>query len=137
MTLNWLSVRDTDPRGALDLGTLKGQITILDFWASWCPPCKREIPELAELARKYRDRGVKVIGVNREPQDLKAAQAALAAADPDFISVLDHRGFGERVGLMSLPTTLVVDAAGVVRHIHMGYTSPSTFEKDLKGLLGD
>jgi cytochrome c biogenesis protein CcmG/thiol:disulfide interchange protein DsbE len=135
MTLNWLTVRDGDPAGSLELSSLKGHVTILDFWASWCPPCRREMPELAELARRYRDRGVRVIGVNREPHDLAAAKAALKAADPDFVSVLDNKGLGERIGLMSLPTTLVVDPQGVVRHIHMGYTSPSTFESDLDGLL--
>jgi cytochrome c biogenesis protein CcmG/thiol:disulfide interchange protein DsbE len=135
--MKWLSPRSTDPRGTLKLDTLKGQVTILDFWASWCPPCRREMPELATLAKKYEGRGVRVIGINREPGDLPAANKALKAADPAFVSVLDHVGFGERIGIMSLPTTLVVDAEGVVQHIHLGYTSPSTFEADLKALLSE
>lgn len=132
--LPWISVRPTDPRGALHLPSLKGEVLILDFWASWCPPCRREIPELAALAETYRGR-VRIIGVNREPRNRSAAERALAGAAPGFVSVLDTQNLARKMGVQSLPTTYVIDRDGRIHAMHVGYTSPSTFKKELDALL--
>ncbi len=130
---------DGDP--AVQTGALGAKVTIVDLWASWCAPCKREIPELSALHDAYRDRGLMVLGVNREPRDLLKARKEWEKLAPSFTSVLDQdagrrSGFGEQVGMESLPTTYVVDERGVVRHVHIGYTEPAVFRAEVEALLG-
>jgi hypothetical protein len=101
----------------------------------------RELPELSELQRRYGERGLRVVGVNREAGDLRSAVAAWQKVRPSFETVVDSRmgtprGLGERVGIQSLPTTVVVDRAGIVRHLHLGYTEPEVFEREIQPLLG-
>lgn len=128
------------PTGRLSLGSLKGQVVILDFWASWCAPCMRELPELSALQEKLGPRGLRVVGVNREPQDRTAAVAAWRRVKPSFETVVDvgagtSRGLGEQVGIQSLPTTVIVDRQGIVRHLHLGYTEPEVFVREVEPLL--
>ncbi len=122
----------TDPTDALDAGA---KILIVDFWASWCGPCKRSLPELSQIAAEYRSRGVVIIGVNREPTDQAAARAAWKAMAPSFESLVDTVGLGERLGLSSLPTSYVIDSAGRIRAVHLGYISPDTIRRELDAML--
>lgn len=108
---------------------------VVDFWASWCAPCRRSVPELSLIARDYEAKGVRVVGVNREPGDVDAAVAAWTALAPSFPSLIDDRGLGERLGLTSLPSSYVVDHAGVIRHVHLGYTEPAVLRRELDALL--
>ena len=124
-SLPWLTARPGDPKGRLDTTTLQGKVVLLDFWASWCAPCRRSIPELSRLHDELKDRGFVVLGVNREPYDLAAAKKAVVDMNPSFHSVVDDRGWGERLGVTSLPTSYLVDRQGVVRAMHMGWTDPS------------
>jgi thiol-disulfide isomerase/thioredoxin len=111
------------------------RIVVVDFWASWCGPCKRSLPELSQIAADYKDRGVVVYGVNREPSDQPAARAAWKAIAPAFDSLVDTVGLGERLGLTSLPTSYIVGADGRIRHVHLGYTEPAALRAELDALL--
>ena len=127
-------------RGQLDLAALKGKVVVLDFWASWCAPCRRALPDLDRLSEDLRDQGLVVIGVNREPQNREAARAMLAKLKIHFRSVVDarantQRGYGERLGLQSLPTTVLVDRKGTIRRLHLGYTDPAKVRAEVEKLL--
>lgn len=124
--------RRTDPTRLLAEG---GKVLVVDFWASWCGPCKRSLPELSRIAAEYKDRGVVVVGVNREPTDQAAARAAWKAMAPSFESLVDTVGLGERVGLSSLPTSYIVGSDGRIRAVHLGYTAPDTIRRELDALL--
>jgi len=134
-----LSLPRLDGTGRLDpvslVDTVHAKVLIVDFWASWCGPCKRSLPELSSLATALKDQGVVVIGVNREPSDLGAARAAWQTLAPSFDSVVDTAGLGERLGLTSLPSSYIVDRHGQIRHLHLGYTAIDVVRAEVDALL--
>ncbi len=103
------------------LSGLKGKVVVLDFWASWCGPCRQEMPELEQLWQKVKDKDVVIFGVNLGD----SAEAAGKAADSfgvTFPIVLDSNGAtGNAYGVSGIPTTVIIDGAGVVRGRHVGY----------------
>lgn len=124
-------------RDKVKLSMLRGKVVVLDFWASWCAPCRRSMPELSALAGELGPKGLVVVGINRDAPDVSAARKAVGEIKPAFDIVYDDRGYGERVGLTSLPTSLVVDKRGVVRHLHLGYTEPSILKSEIEALLAE
>lgn len=118
------------------LSSFRGRVLVLDFWASWCNPCRRSMPELSALQNELGPRGLTVLGVNREPYDAPAAAKALTEIAPSFASVIDNKNLGERLGLTTLPTSFVIDRTGVVRALHMGYTEPALLRAEIEHWLG-
>jgi cytochrome c biogenesis protein CcmG, thiol:disulfide interchange protein DsbE len=128
-------------RNQVDIATLGG-IRIVDFWASWCPPCRRSLPELVALSQQT---GATLVAVNREPEAPDAAAAAWTqlagrCADgtcPTVISVVDRGSLAAAVGISTLPTTLVVDATNTIRFVHLGYTDAAMVAADLAALQAE
>jgi peroxiredoxin len=110
------SFRLHDLRGeTADLRTFTARGAVLvNFWASWCAPCKEEIPLLNELNRKYRDRGITIVGVSVE--EAKTVVEAFKRRHPiDYPVLLDSDGaVSRRYGLIGMPMTVIVDRTGVV-----------------------
>lgn len=107
--------------GPVDSLTLKGKVVVLDFWASWCAPCKRSFPWWNEMQAKYGARGLQVVGVNvdRKRSD---ADAFLAAAAPRFAIAFDGAGdTPKRYAVKGMPTTVIVGADGSVLGRHEGF----------------
>ena len=119
------------------LSMFEGKVLVLDFWASWCSPCRRSMPELSKIYDDHKDAGLVVLGVNREPESPSSARKALAEIKPSFDCVIDDRMYGERLGLTTLPTSYIVDKRGVVRHMHLGYTEADVVEGEIKALLAE
>jgi thiol-disulfide isomerase/thioredoxin len=121
------------PTAAID--DKRAKVVLVDFWASWCGPCKRSLPELSALSESHKGQGLVVVGVNREPRDRPAARQAWQDFGPSFDSLIDNVGLGERLGLTSLPTSYIVDAKGVIRHVHLGYTEIDVVRAEVEALL--
>ncbi len=98
------------------LADLRGKIVLLDFWATWCPPCRHELPTIEALSRKYKDRNVLVFGINDE--EVKTAKRFLEQHHPDLETLHDGEGKVHRLyGCYSIPTVMVIDPAGkIVAH---------------------
>ncbi len=113
------------------LADLQGKIVLLDFWATWCPPCRRELPTIEALSRKYKDQGVLVYGVNNE--DARVAKSFLAQHHPDLATLHDDRGKIQRsYGCYSIPTVMVIDRSGTVVAHFIGERQESELVAALK-----
>lgn len=105
------------------LADLKGQIVLLNFWASWCGPCRQEMPILEQLNRQYHAKGVALLGVNVEP-DSAAAVNWLKATPVTFPILFDTDSKVSKLyEVEGMPNTVIIDRKGVVRYIHRGYSA--------------
>ena len=112
------------------LSDLRGKVVVLDFWASWCGPCREEMPFLVSLARELKNEDFQIVGINVDEQteDMNAFLAGLGTR-PTFPIVLDPRGdIAANYRLPGMPTTVFVDRDGVTRLAHSGFKDK---DKDL------
>jgi len=106
---------------AVRLSDLRGQVVMINFWATWCGPCRKEMPLLEQLQAKYGPLGFTLLGVNVEP-DSAAATAWLKGVPVSFPILFDTRNaVAESFGVQGMPSSVFVDRAGRVRHVHRGY----------------
>lgn len=115
--------------GAVDPQDYRGKVVVVNFWASWCSPCRREQPELEALWRRVEDSGdVAVIGVNYR-DDRAAARAYLREFDVTYPSVRDFPGtLMGRFGIPGLPGTVIADAEGNLRFRVLGTVTEDLLE---------
>jgi peroxiredoxin len=123
----------------LTLEQFRGQVAYVDFWASWCAPCREEMPALDVLYRRYRSRGFVVLGVNVDTEHLPA-QRMLEKFAPVFPVVFDPKGeWPKAFGLSTMPSAYLIDAKGVIRYVKTGYRMQDLpqLEAIIKNALGD
>jgi len=119
------------------LADTKGNVVLVDFWASWCPPCKDSFPALDTIQRQYRDRGVTVIAVNVDERQ-KDAEAFLAAHPHQMLVVFDPHGESPKAfRVRGMPSSFVIDRQGQIRYTHQGYSQgiDAAYRQELDTLL--
>ena len=127
-----------DINGAnVQLADYKGKVVLLNFWATWCGPCKREIPEFVEAYERYRDKGFVILGVLSEddptPAELRTFMTEFQMNYPVF---LEHQELAAANGeLWALPTSFLIDRQGSICTKHMGAMSKEVLEREIKSLL--
>ncbi len=110
----------------IQLEKYKGNVILLDFWASWCPPCAKSVPFLNELHANYSTKGLKIIGVNLD-EDLDDAKGFLSRFPAKFDQLLDQtKQCAEEFNVAAMPSSYIIDHDGVVRYIHLGFRSSET-----------
>jgi thiol-disulfide isomerase/thioredoxin len=109
--------------GKQSLSELRGYIVVLNFWASWCGPCRKEVPALELTWQLYRDKHVVVVGVSIDDKK-SAAEDFLGTFPVSYPMVQDKEGreAAEKWGVSSVPTLILIDAAGKIRERHQGYS---------------
>lgn len=115
--------RFEEPAQTLSLGSLRGSVVYVDFWASWCVPCRLSMPALDALYKQNRARGFVVVGVNKDvsPAD---ARRFLAKVPATFPLVTDGADAAARAfDVKAMPSGYLVDRKGVVRKVHRGFTA--------------
>jgi peroxiredoxin len=130
------TLRNAEGRN-LRLQEQRGQVVLVNFWASWCGPCKQEMPHLNRLYDKYRASGFVLLGVNID-DDPRAARNAAARMGLRFPVLLDaDKGVSRLYDLGSMPATVLVDRDGRVRFLHRGYREgvEDEYERQIRELV--
>lgn len=105
----------------VSLEQLKGQVVMINFWASWCGPCRQEMPLLEKLHAKYKSMGFTMLGVNVEP-DTSLAAGFLAKTPVTFPILFDTRSEVSKLyQVAGMPSTVIIDRKGNLRWVHKGY----------------
>ena len=106
---------------AVSLGDLKGQVVMINFWASWCGPCRQEMPLLEQIHRKYEPLGFTLLGVNVE-ENSADGQAFLKDRPVSFPVLYDpENGVSQLYDVVAMPSTVLIDRQGNIRYLHHGY----------------
>jgi cytochrome c biogenesis protein CcmG/thiol:disulfide interchange protein DsbE len=124
-----------DGNGSISLGSFRGKTVVLNFFASWCGPCRLEAPGFRKISKDYADRGVQFLGVDYRDNNA-AGQAFMDGFDLEYPAVADPAGsLSDDYGLLGMPTTFVIDAGGVIRYRFIGYTQEQSLRDALDAVL--
>ena len=121
----------------LKLSEYRGQVVMLNFWASWCAPCRQEMPLLEDLYKKYNKLGFTLLGVNVE-EDSNKALTLLRSIKVSFPILLDNKNMVSKLYKVSaMPTTVIIDRDGNLRYLHQGYKPgyERDYEKQVRQLI--
>jgi thiol-disulfide isomerase/thioredoxin len=130
-----LTLKDIKGR-YIRLRDYRGKVVLINFWATWCPPCRAEIPDLIRLQREYRSRGLQIIGVTYPPQKLATVRRFVRRAKVNYPVALGTREMKSIfTASETLPVTIVIGADGTVRDIIEGILLPEEFEQKIRPLL--
>ncbi len=118
----------------ISLSTYRGKVVILDFWAPWCPPCRREIPDFVSLQNQYASRGLQIIGIGLDrPNNISSFVQQYGINYP--VAVGDDAISNLYGGVSGIPTTFIIDRQGNVTNKFEGFTNRNVFEVEIKKLL--
>ena len=120
----------------VSLASMAGKVVVLDFWAQWCEPCKRELPELDKLQKEYASKGVSIVTVNIDKQR-DNAEKLVSLLGLSLPVLLDTAGsVAATYDLPKMPSSYVIDKKGVVRFVHEGYEpgDVARFKKEIDEL---
>ena len=114
--------RMDDSSKSVSLSSMRGKVVYVDFWASWCIPCRISMPTLDRLAKEHAAKGFEVVGVNK---DVRAddAERFLKRVPVSFVLVADSSDAAAKAfGVKTMPSGYLIDRKGTVRHVHGGFT---------------
>ena len=125
--------------GTMRVADFKGKVVLVDFWASWCVPCKTSFPALDALYREYHTGGLEVLAVNLDERRRDAE--AFLVRRPHALNVLfDPKGASaEAFGVQGMPSSFIIDRDGVIRFTHMGYSGrvDASYRREITQLLSE
>ena len=119
------------------LSDFKGKVVVLNFWATWCGPCKVEIPWFIEFEQKHKDQGLVVLGVSMDDDGWASVKPYIENAKVNYRVVIGTDRVGEMYGgVESLPTTFMVDREGKIASTHIGLIGKREYQDEINQLLG-
>jgi len=121
------------------LNELAGQVVLINFWASWCGPCRKEMPKLEELHQKYKDLGVTILGINID-ENIELSKKILRDITVSFPILFDQENKVSAIySIEAMPATFLVDRSGNFRFRHDGYKAgyEAKYDQQIKQLMRD
>ena len=129
------ALKDADGK-VVHLSDYKGKVVLLDFWATWCGPCKIEIPWFMEMQRQNKDRGFEVLGVAMDDEGWEAVKPFISQLGVNYRVVIGNDTTAQLYGgVDALPTTFLIDREGRIAAVHIGLTSKKEFQDAVEQLL--
>jgi cytochrome c biogenesis protein CcmG/thiol:disulfide interchange protein DsbE len=127
-----------DSTGAtVKLSDYKGKIVLLNFWATWCGPCKIEIPWFIEFEKTYKDKGFAVLGVSMDEEGWDVVRPYVERAKVNYRIVIGDDTMAQQYGgVDSLPTSFLIDKEGRIASVHVGLVSRGSYQSEIRELLG-
>ena len=139
LALGFLAFTPIRAASPIDLAGLKGQVVYLDFWASWCGPCKQSFPWMQTMTNAYQGQGFAIVAVNLD-RDRLDADKFLDQFKPTFDVRFDPKGeSAEFYKIKGMPVSLLIDRHGVTRFTHVGFrpVDAAAYEAQLRELLAE
>jgi thiol-disulfide isomerase/thioredoxin len=130
------TLKDADNR-EVSLAQFKGKVVVIDFWATWCGPCKVEIPHFVEFQEKYGPRGLQIVGISvDDTADKLAPYIRDMKMNYPVLQGLDHDDVQDAYGpIVGIPVSVVISRDGKICATHTGLTGKDVFEREIKSLL--
>lgn len=129
------TLKDSHGRVA-KLSEYKGKVVLLNFWATWCGPCKIEIPWFIDFEQRFKDRGFAVLGVSMDEDGWEAVKPYLTERKVNYRVVIGNDEVADQYGgVSSLPTSFLVDKTGRIASVHVGLVSKSVYQNEIEQLL--
>lgn len=119
------------------LSDLRGKVVLLNFWATWCAPCRLEIPWFVEFQKTYRDQDFTILGVSLDEDDWSAVRPYIQTRNVNYTVVTGNDEVARLYGADSLPTTLLIDRSGRVVARHVGVCGKSEYESEIRRALAE
>src|SRR5262245_15954130 len=121
----------------LRLGEQRGRVVLVNFWATWCGPCRQEMPHLNKLYEKYKASGFVLLGVNVDDDSAQAAGVATKLGLTFPVLPDADKRVSRQYDLTAMPSTVLIDRDGKVRYLHRGYQNgyENTYERQIRELL--
>ena len=130
-----ITLKDVNGK-TISLSQYKGKTVLLNFWATWCPPCRAEIPELIKWQQEYQDQGLQIIGITYPPTNRKKVRAFLNKNKINYPILFGSRRTKELFDQgETMPLTIVIDKTGMVKDQIEGIVYADEFEEKIKPLL--
>jgi len=113
----------------------KGKVVILDLWATWCPPCRKEIPGFINLYNKYKGKGVEILGIAFDENGVEVVPPFVKKMGINYSVYLDGGDIAQAYDLQAYPTTIIYGKDGKESNRHIGYLSEKEFDEEISILL--
>jgi peroxiredoxin len=118
------------------LADYKGKVVLLNFWATWCGPCKVEIPWFMEFERTYKDQGFAVLGVSMDDEGWKVVKPYIEQHKLNYRVAVGNEDVSKSYGgIDTLPTTLMIDREGRMAALHLGLDTKDEYQKEINALI--
>jgi len=120
----------------IDLQKLHGKVVVVNFWATWCGPCKAEIPGFLDVYKQYKSKGLEIIGVSLDQNGWAPVKPFIERYKITYPVVVGDGDLADAYGgINAIPTTFIIDKKGNIVNHHLGYLDKNAFENLIKGLL--